>query len=133
MVVRRRTSSTLCEVSHQLAFSAPIPSKSRSQSRKISGSGALVCLLLVTVCAPSLIASAAGPALIDPRTVIFDTVESVSPEPDRIVLKNGMVIYLLEDHELPLITMSALIRTGSWLDPSEKVGLAALTGAVMRT
>jgi predicted Zn-dependent peptidase len=63
----------------------------------------------------------------------FDTVESAPPEPDRVVLNNGMVIYLLEDHELPLITIGALMRTGSWLDPADKIGLAALTGTVMRT
>ncbi len=71
--------------------------------------------------------------MIDPRTLTFNAVEFVPPEPDRVVLENGMVIYLLEDHELPLITIGALMRTGSWLDPPDKVGLAALTGTVMRT
>jgi predicted Zn-dependent peptidase len=82
---------------------------------------------------PPLIASAAEPAPIDPRTLTFSHVELVPPDAARVVLKNRMVIYLLEDHELPLVTIAALIRTGSWLDPSDKVGLAALTGAVMRT
>ena len=63
----------------------------------------------------------------------FSAVEFVPPEPDRVVLENGMVIYLLQDHELPLVTIDALMRTGSWLDPPDKIGLAALTGAVMRT
>ena len=36
-----------------------------------------------------------------------------------------MVVYLLEDHELPLITVNAMLGTGSWLDPADKVGLAA--------
>jgi predicted Zn-dependent peptidase len=44
-----------------------------------------------------------------------------------------MVVYLLEDHELPLITLNAMIRTGTWLDPADKIGLAAMTGSVMRT
>ncbi len=44
-----------------------------------------------------------------------------------------MVVYLLEDHELPLVTVNAMLKTGSWLDPADKVGLAGLTGAVMRT
>ena len=63
----------------------------------------------------------------------FKPVEFTPPEPDRVVLENGMVVYLLEDHELPLVSMTAIMRTGSWLDPADKVGLAALTGAVMRT
>jgi predicted Zn-dependent peptidase len=29
--------------------------------------------------------------------------------------------------------MTATIRTGSWLDPTDKIGLASLTGSVMRT
>jgi Predicted Zn-dependent peptidases len=63
----------------------------------------------------------------------FPPVELNPPEPERIVLENGIVVYLLEDHELPLVTVSATIRTGGWMDPSDKVGLAALTGLTMRT
>jgi len=69
----------------------------------------------------------------DPRTMTFDPVEFSTPEPERVVLDNGLVVYLLEDHELPLVTITATMRTGSWLDPAEKVGLASMTGAVMRT
>ncbi len=82
----------------------------------------------------SVIAACAGePALADPRTMTFEPVEFSPPEPERVVLDNGLVVYLLEDHELPLITITATMRTGSWLDPADKVGLAAMTGAVMRT
>jgi len=48
-------------------------------------------------------------------------------------LPNGMKVYLLENHELPLIRGSARIRTGSVLIPAEKTGLAGLFGSVMRT
>ncbi len=57
----------------------------------------------------------------------------VIPEPQRIVLDNGMVVLLMEDHELPLVGVSALIRTGSRLEGQEKIGLASLTGTVLRT
>jgi predicted Zn-dependent peptidase len=63
----------------------------------------------------------------------FPPVALNPPEPERVVLENGLVVYLLEDHELPLVTVSATIRTGGWMDPSDKVGLAALTGLTMRT
>lgn len=69
----------------------------------------------------------------DPRQMKFPTVEFNPPEPERVVLDNGLVVYLLEDHELPLVTVSAIMKTGGWLDPSDRVGLAALTGVVMRT
>ena len=42
----------------------------------------------------------------------FKPVEFTPPEPDRVVLNNGMVVYLLEDHELPLVSMTATMRTG---------------------
>jgi len=69
----------------------------------------------------------------DPRQMTFPTVEFTPPEPDRVVLENGMIVYFLEDHELPLVSITATMRTGSWLDPAEKIGLASLTGSVMRT
>jgi zinc protease len=92
-----------------------------------------LCLLLLALWLPPRTADATEPAMIDPRTLTFKAIEFVQPEPDRVVLENGMVIYLLEDHELPLITIGVLMRTGGWLDPPDKVGLAALTGNVMLT
>jgi predicted Zn-dependent peptidase len=55
------------------------------------------------------------------------------PEPRRVELDNGMVVMLLEDHELPLIDVIARVRTGARLEPADKVGLASLTGTVLRT
>ena len=55
------------------------------------------------------------------------------PDYTRLELNNGMVVYLMEDRELPLVSGTALVRTGSRLEPGEKVGLASLTGTVMRT
>lgn len=90
--------------------------------------GALLVSLTMTVTA-----CAGGAAVGDPRTMTFKPVEFTPPEPARVVLDNGMVVYLLEDHELPLITVTATMTTGAWLDPADKIGLAGLTGAVMRT
>jgi predicted Zn-dependent peptidase len=88
--------------------------------------------MLMAVAIP-LAAWAGDLALGDPRQMTFKTVEFIPPDADRVLLKNGMVVYLLEDHELPLVSMTATIRTGSWLDPSEKIGLASLTGSTMRS
>jgi len=55
------------------------------------------------------------------------------PQVERVTLANGMRLFLLEDHELPLISISVRIRTGSVHEPAEKVGLASITGEVMRT
>lgn len=55
------------------------------------------------------------------------------PDYERYELDNGMVVYLVEDRDLPLISGTALIRTGSRYEPANKVGLAKLTGTVMRS
>ena len=55
------------------------------------------------------------------------------PEYARYELDNGIVVYLMEDHELPLVSGTAMIKTGDRLEPSDKVGLATLVGSVMRT
>src|ERR1700726_2927188 len=54
-------------------------------------------------------------------------------QPKRIELKNGMVIFLQEDHELPLIDGTARIRGGSVNEPDAKVGLVDIYGEVWRT
>ena len=55
------------------------------------------------------------------------------PDPVEVTLSNGMKILLLEDHELPLVSGAALIRTGNLFDPPDKRGLAGLTGEVLRS
>jgi zinc protease len=55
------------------------------------------------------------------------------PEPTTIVLANGMKVFLLEDHELPLIRGLALIHTGNLFDPPDKKGLSEFTAQVLRS
>ncbi len=54
-------------------------------------------------------------------------------QPKRIELSNGMVIFLQEDHELPLIDGTARIRGGSVNEPANKAGLMDIYGEVWRT
>jgi zinc protease len=54
-------------------------------------------------------------------------------EPKRIVLPNGMIIFLQEDHELPTIDGVARIRGGARSEPAAKVGLTGLYGEIWRT
>jgi zinc protease len=54
-------------------------------------------------------------------------------QPKRVELSNGMVIFLQEDHELPLIQGTARIRGGSTSEPASKVGLVDIFGEVWRT
>lgn len=55
------------------------------------------------------------------------------PEIKRYTLGNGIRLFVVEDHRLPLVDGFAIIRTGSRWEPAEKVGLASITGQVMRT
>ncbi len=54
-------------------------------------------------------------------------------EPKRIVLDNGMMIFLQEDHELPFVNGSILIRGGSRDVPADKTGLTQLYSQAWRT
>jgi zinc protease len=55
------------------------------------------------------------------------------PVPDSFTLSNGMRVFLLEDHELPLIHGLAMIHTGNLFDPPDKKGLSEFTAEVLRS
>src|SRR3972149_5124795 len=47
----------------------------------------------------------------------FKPLNFVPPKVDRIVLENGMILYVLEDHDLPIFNITARIRTGAIYEP----------------
>ncbi|MCP3980906.1 MAG: hypothetical protein GY716_16510 [bacterium] len=53
-------------------------------------------------------------------------------KPEVYDLKNGMKVFLIENHELPLISVSARVRTGSNYEPAKKTGLGGVFGQVQR-
>ena len=55
------------------------------------------------------------------------------PDYQRVELDNGMILYLAEDHELPMIQLSATIQAGAIYEPGDKTGLASITGEVLRS
>lgn len=55
------------------------------------------------------------------------------PQAKRIVLDNGMVVFLMEDHGLPLIRGTARIRGGARDVAADKAGLAGVYGQAWRT
>jgi zinc protease len=69
-----------------------------------------------------------------PRELKYTTLSYTPPKREqyRHVLSNGVVAYLVEDHDLPLVTVSTIVYTGTYLDPAGKEGLASLTGSQMR-
>jgi zinc protease len=84
--------------------------------------------LLILVCIP--LAAAQGPW----QQIPIPELHKFQPQqPKRIQLPNGMVIFLQEDHELPLIDAVARVRGGSRSEAANKVGLVDLYGEVWRT
>ncbi|MBT9317918.1 M16 family metallopeptidase [Leptothoe spongobia] len=54
------------------------------------------------------------------------------PDFERYELPNGMVVYLMEKHDLPLISGSATFKAGEFMEPDGKAGLAGMMGEAMR-
>ncbi len=67
------------------------------------------------------------------QLVFPDLPEVQIPAYLRFTLKNGIMVFLMPDRDLPLITGMAMFHTGDRLEPPEKVGLANLVGTVMRS
>jgi len=74
-----------------------------------------------------------GPAASWKKIPIPKLAEFHPQEPRRIQLANGMIIFLQEDHELPIVGGTMRIRGGSIQEPASKVGLVDAYGAVWRT
>jgi zinc protease len=93
---------------------------------------AALAALLLAVLATS------APAQLDPKfdpskltTPPLGRIQSVAPQ--RIKLANGMVVFLLENHDLPVISGAAYVRTTPVWIADDKVGLAGVTGQTMRS
>jgi zinc protease len=54
------------------------------------------------------------------------------PKYERLVLKNGLIVYLMEDRDLPLISGTLLIHGGDRYDKLTQTGLGSLSGTLLR-
>jgi zinc protease len=76
-----------------------------------------------------------GPALIPerPELLEFPALDYRPPHPNehRVQLESGPVAYLVSDRELPLVNVAVYVRTGSYLAPAGKEGLADLAGYLL--
>src|ERR1035441_10172111 len=106
-----------------------------------SGRPALCCRLLVAALAAAAAfgQTTVGPAAIPNtpaayRDLKFPPLKKIPlPNVATYPLPNGMKLYLLEDHELPIVAGTVRVRTGNLLEPADKGGLASVTGAVIRS
>lgn len=69
-----------------------------------------------------------------PEDFTYVPLDFTPPNPDqfRTELSNGLVVYIAEDHEIPWVDASLMIRTGPFLESANKVGIASLTSRIMR-
>ncbi len=61
------------------------------------------------------------------------SVPELGKEVKKIVLANGLSLYLYPDRALPVFNVQAAVRTGEIYEPPDKAGLSRLCGTVMRT
>lgn len=67
-----------------------------------------------------------------PKGLKFPALQFTPPKVEKRLLSCGATVYLLPDRELPLINVSAVVRTGTMYETPEETGLASLCGALMR-
>ena len=94
----------------------------------------LVCASLFIVTAVMFTATRGAAQATDWQQIQISPLHAFHPqEPKRIELPNGMVIFLQEDHELPLIDGVVRIHGGSREEPASKTGMLDIYGDVWRT
>jgi zinc protease len=89
--------------------------------------------------APQPAPTKTAPAKVTLTAPAYKTLKFGPPPPVKLpdiptfTMPNGMRVYLLENHELPLVGGFVLVRTGNLFDPKDKIGLAEVTGSVIRS
>jgi zinc protease len=101
---------------------------------------AMSLLAALVVLGPRAVAAADSPIdpPIDPK---YDPSKVTAPPlkpitkvtPERVKLKNGIVVYLLENHDLPVVTGTSYAKSTPLFIPNDKVGLGTITGEAMRS
>ncbi|MFN3429965.1 MAG: M16 family metallopeptidase [Candidatus Sericytochromatia bacterium] len=53
------------------------------------------------------------------------------PAPVRVKLSNGLTLLVIERRNLPIVSVSAIVRAGGAYDPAHQAGLASLTASLL--
>lgn len=61
-----------------------------------------------------------------------DTGSLKLPPFNRVRLNNGLIVLLMEQHEVPIISFDFIVRAGSTADPHGREGTASATAALLR-
>lgn len=95
---------------------------------------ALLTLGLTLPVAAATAAQGAGGVPARPEQLTYKPFAFAAPDGDkyRHTLPGGVVVYIVEDHSLPLVKLQATFRTGAFREGAHETGLAAMTAAMMR-
>jgi zinc protease len=107
----------------------------RATLRNLASAAVAVLVATLVVAVGPLPAAAQQSAIpASPELLHFEPISFEPPRAAdyRVVLANGMVVFLAEDRTLPLVNVSLTLRVGSYLEPAGKEGLAGFTGSQMR-
>jgi len=100
--------------------------------RSMTGSAFAACvaatLIATLVAAPAALAQSDGHP---PRPIAGPAPAARVPRIQMRTLHNGVRVAVLEDHEFPVVDVSALVVAPEVLDPPGKEGLAALTAQML--
>ena len=64
------------------------------------------------------------PQLVDPKDLVL-------PEIQSFMLSNGIPVYLMEKHNVPIVQIVLQVKAGDLNDPDDKVGLASFTASML--
>jgi zinc protease len=96
---------------------------------------------LLTITAYSVLILGAGSAAIaddipsHPSELVFQELDFVPPTASefRHELSSGVPVFMAPSHEFPLVTITLSFKGGAYMEPEGNTGLAAMTGAIMRS
>lgn len=54
------------------------------------------------------------------------------PLHEKVVLKNGLTLLIMEKHGVPIVSFTAIVKAGSAADPADQAGLAGITAGLLR-
>ncbi|MBI4595526.1 MAG: insulinase family protein [Candidatus Tectomicrobia bacterium] len=109
-----------------------------SSFRKTLSLSLLIALVVLSFTSPSF----GQESKVSPGAVIAEKIKNpeiqwkipeIGKEVEKVQLTNGLTLYLMEDHELPLISIEALIKAGDVYVPIEKKGTSEIFSQAWRT
>ncbi|MFN8586555.1 MAG: pitrilysin family protein [Candidatus Eisenbacteria bacterium] len=102
--------------------------------KRTTRTGLAALALAASLAATGATAWAGDVTIHDPRKLPVPPIGRIpAVKPERLTLPNGIVVYLLENHDLPVVKGTAYFRMSPSLVPMDRAGLPGVVGEVMRS